>query len=109
MKVILNVSYQDTTQKFWSDSYIKNKIYSGDNIHEIVKNAIENDDVGMKLSYNGKPQSNIYIDTKDGNQKIVGYIYRAQTEIEGKKAYFDVWVDIKKVDDDFLLGNIENN
>lgn len=98
--VLLSVDYTDNTGKFWSDSYIKNKVYPLDrDIHNTVKNAIEHDDVGMELSYNGKPQQNVFIDTKDGDTKLVGYIYRVKTKIDGKQAYFDAWVDIKSVGD----------
>lgn len=98
--VLLNVVYSDDSGKFWSDSLIRNKIYQvQDDIHSTIKNAIENDDVGMEMSYNGKPQTNVFIDDKDGNPKAIGYIYRVKTEIDGKRATFDAWVEIKEVSD----------
>ena len=99
-KVLLNVSYTDDTKKFWQDSYIKNKIFTlidGD-IHKTIKNAVLKNDY-MELCYNGKPQTNVYVDTKDGKTEAVGYIYRGKTDIDGKKALFDVWVTIKAISD----------
>jgi hypothetical protein len=105
-RVLLNVSYTDNTDKFWQDSYVKNKIVTlvNNNIHETVKSAVlEND--GMELLYKGKPRTNVFIDDKEGNAIPVGYIYRGKTEVrndkKGKweKALFDVWVDIKAITD----------
>jgi len=106
-KVLLNVDYSDSTNKFWRDSYIKNKIFpvSG-NIHETIKVAIEGTD-GVKLTYNGRPRGNVFIDLKNGKTKIIGYMYKAKDEIDGKKAFFDVWVTIKGIVD-YPLINLEN-
>jgi hypothetical protein len=96
-KILLNVDYTDNTGKFWQDSYIKNKIFTvKKDIFTTIKEAIEEKDF-MKLSYNGKPQGNIFVDDKNGNTKKIGYIFRGITNIEGKKALFDVWVNIYEV------------
>lgn len=105
-RVLLNVSYIDNTGKFWCDSYIKNKIYTllDNNIHKTIAEAVKETD-GIILSYNAKPQQNVFIDDKDGNAKAIGYIYRGRNEIyndeSGKyeKALFGVWVDVKSVSD----------
>jgi len=106
MHFLLNIDYTDDTRKFYSDSYIKNRfINKKDNqtIHEAIAQAIlEND--GMELLYKGKPRGNIYIDLKDGSAKPVGYMYRAKTTIDNKRALFDVWATIKKIED----ADIEN-
>lgn len=98
--ILLNINYTND-KDFWCDSYIKNKIYTikDNDIHKTIKDVIENDDVYMELLYRGKPQANIFIDDKEGNAKPVGYVYRAKTKIENKKAVFDVWATIKEVSD----------
>jgi len=96
-KLLLKVNYTDETEKFWRDSYIKNSIVEqekGETVHDTVKRAIEDID-GLRVSYKGKPMSTMYI----GNGEVAGYIYRVQDEIEGRKALFDAWVDIKGVVD----------
>ena len=104
-KILLNVSYSDNSGKFWQDSYIKNKVFSIDeklNIHNVIADIIKQD--GIKMTYKNKPMTNIFIDDKDGNKKVIGCIYRGKTEIfndeKGKNeiALFDVWVEISKVE-----------
>lgn len=105
--VVLKVDYTDSTNKFWFDSYIKNKIVSFNpelkSIHEVIKDVCEHE--GMILTYGGKPQGNVYRDTKNGEARIVGYMYRGKTEIhdrdmpKAKTAYFDVWVTIGSVEE----------
>jgi len=98
-KILLNVFYEDTTRKFWSDSYIKNKIFNvKKDINSTIADALYENDF-MEMSYKGKPVSTMYCDTKNGETKAVGYIYRVKTEIDGKKAYFDAWVEINSVED----------
>lgn len=106
MKILLNVSYIDDSNKFWRDSYIKNKVFTliDNDIHKTITEAVKEID-GIVLSYDGKPQTNVFVDDKDGNAKPIGYIYRGRDEIynneKGKyeKVLFDVWVDIKSVSD----------
>jgi len=96
--LLLNVDYT-ATGEFWMDSYIKNmKVTqeSGETIHDTVKRVIEEVDF-MELSYKGKPQNEVFVDTKNGEPKLVGYVYRGKTEIENKKALFDVWVNIDEI------------
>ena len=106
-KILLNISYTDNTGKFWQDSHIKNKIFTiknNENIHDAIAEIIKEQD-GTILSYNNKPQGNVFIDDKEGNPKAIGYIYRGKTEIYNdnnykyEKALFDVWVEIRRVDD----------
>ena len=100
-KLLVTVSYSDNTNKFYFDSYIKNKVISVDiekeTIHQIIKNLCEEE--CMELSYKGKPQSNIFVDNKNGESKTIGYVYRGKTEIDNKTALFDVWVMISEVID----------
>ncbi|MCP5375226.1 MAG: hypothetical protein H6743_03930 [Rickettsiaceae bacterium] len=98
-KILLDVSYT-TRQKYWLDSYIKNKVFNIDDNHfdqEIKKILEENDYV--QLAKNAKPTTNVYIDAKDGTPKVVGYIYKVRQEIDGKKINFDAWVTISKITD----------
>ena len=107
MKVLIKVDYTDSTGKFWFDSYIKNQVVTFDEtketIHEVIKSLCEEE--GMKLSYKGKPQGNVMRDTKDGDTKIVGYVYRGKSEIQDRDmprpqiGHFDVWVTIQKIDE----------
>jgi len=105
-QVLLKVSYHDNSGKYWSDSFIKNKVFDliDNNIHKTIMQAVKDTD-GMELSYNGKPQANIFIDTVDGDTKRIGYIYRGKQDIQNdktnkyEKGLFDVWVDIKEVSD----------
>tara|TARA_Y100000310_G_C20514070_1_gene730289 strand:+ start:640 stop:846 length:207 start_codon:yes stop_codon:yes gene_type:complete len=67
----------------------------------------------MEMSYNGKPQGNIYTDVKNGNPKIIGYHYRCKCPYIEKEdrsgcttGYFTAWVRINKVED-FELENID--
>ena len=109
--LLLNVTYTDSTDRFWVESCLKNKRISFDpdteNIHEVVKVLCDEQD-GMELTYNGKPQGNIYNDVLDENGDVkgyetVGYMYRGKTEIydrnmvKPKTGYFDVWITISEV------------
>ncbi len=110
MKILLNITYTNEGNKFWSDSYLRNKVISFDETKQTVHQAIadacmEND--YMKLTYKGKPQGNIFRDKSDGLTEISGYMYRGQTEIEGKKAFFDVWASIYLVSA-FTFEEIDN-
>jgi hypothetical protein len=111
-ELLLKVDYTDSTRKFWCDSSIKNMTVEFDpdkqTIHELIKEVCDERD-GMKLSYKGKPQGNVYRDVKDANgkvtdTKIVGYMYRGKIEIFDRNmtkpvtALFDVWVTIKFVE-----------
>lgn len=99
-KILLSVDYTDDTKKFWNDSYIKNKVFTIDkekDLHDQIAEIIAENDY-MTLCYKNRPQSNVFIDR--GSEAIpIGYIYRGKTEIENKKALFDVWVTIKAVSD----------
>lgn len=106
-KLLIDVNYQDETNKFYFDSSIKNKVVDFDEtentIHELIQEICSEE--GMELSYKGKPQGNIFVDTPNNGAKRVGYIYRGKTEIydrymsSPKTGLFDVWVSIKEVID----------
>ena len=107
--LILNVDYTNGTGvngkgSFWADSYIKNtEITQKENetIHQTVKRAIEEIDYA-EMSYKGKPQSNMYVDLKNGEARCTGYVYRVKHYISDRSndfsgyAYFDAWVQIKQ-------------
>jgi hypothetical protein len=107
-KLLVTVDYSDNTRKFWMDSSIKrNKVkFDPDkqNIHDLIKEICDKQD-GMELTYKGKPQGNVYRDTKDGSSKIVGYMYRGKSEIQDRNmpkavmVFWDVWVTIEEVID----------
>ena len=105
-KLLINVDYRDNAGKFWCESYIKNQTAMFDETKESIHNFIAKlcyDTDYMKLTYNNKPQSNMYIDSKNGDPKIVGYVYRGKTEIHDRSmpkaqtGYFDVWVTIQEI------------
>lgn len=102
MKILVKVDYTNDGNKFWSESYLRNKVLSFDEtkqtVHEAIAEACMEHDY-MKLTYKAKPFNNIFRDQKDGSVKIVGYMYRGVTEIEGEKALFDVWASISLVSD----------
>jgi len=107
-KFLLKVTYTDDTGKWWHDSYIKNticQIQENETVHQAVARVCLDTD-GMKLTYNAKPKGNIFVDTKSGETKIVGYMYRGQTEIQDDKngckwhkANFDVWATLHEIND----------
>lgn len=100
--IVLTIDYTDSTDKFWFESCIKNKIIKYDDTKKSVHEAIAEqcEEEGMTLSYKAKPMGNIYRDKKDGSCKIVGYMYRGCTTIHDRdmpkpaKALFDVWATI---------------
>lgn len=108
--LLLDVIYTDNTDRFWHESNIKKKKIKfnplTENIHEVIKELCEEQD-GMELTYNGKPQGNIFQDVldKDGNKdhKTVGYMYRGRSEIydgnmiKSETGLFDVWVTISEI------------
>lgn len=105
-KLLITVNYTDNTNKFWWDSSIKKLKVDFDpetqNIHEVIKEVCDKED-GMELTYKGKPQGNVYRDTKDGSSKIVGYMYRGKAEVHDRSmvkpvmVFWDVWVTIEQV------------
>lgn len=103
-KLLVDITYTDSTHKFWFESGVKNKIFkleNGKNIHNFIAEICEQD--GMELTYNGKPKGNVFIDTESGETKRIGYMYRGKTEIydtsfvKPKTAFFNVWVTLKKI------------
>lgn len=112
-EILLDVAYTDESNKYWHDSYIKNKIFAlDDDIHRVVARAMSEVD-GVEMSYKGKPQGNIFVDDKNGTPRPVGYHYRVKTEmwdraenIRGEKAYFTAWVTVKGIEDKFPIKEI---
>jgi len=107
MKTLLvTVDYSHNQDKWWWDSSIKKMKVLFDpekqTIHELIKEVIEEED-GMELTYKGKPKGNIYRDVKDGESKVVGYLYRGKHEMYDRGMvkpvllYWTVWVEIEEV------------
>jgi hypothetical protein len=104
--LLLTVSYEDPTGKYWAESYLKNtpvKQLEGETVHDTVKRAVYDTDY-CELSYKGKPQSDMFRDNKNGESRLVGYVYRGKLTIDdrnagisGKVVNFNVWVEINEV------------
>jgi len=116
-KIIISVSHNDETGKYYNDSYIKNKtieILDRETIHDAIARVLLADDY-CTMSYNGKPQGNVYRDDKDGNSHIVGYYYRTKHYIENRSENiqkenvpFTTWVTIHGELSPIELVDIEN-
>ena len=114
-QVMITVDYRDNTGKLWWDSSIKKTVVDFDpekqSIHDVVKELCDEQD-GMALSYKGRPQGNVYRDTKDGGSEVVGYMYRGKGEVHDRQmpkpvmVFWDVWVTIKAVEK-FEFENID--
>lgn len=114
---IISASHEDETGKFWSESQVKRvpvTLKDGETIHDAIKRIIEADDY-CTFSYKGKPQGNVYRDTNDGNQKIVGYHYRTKHYIEDRSdniqkenVPFTTWVTVHGEMVEPTLEDIEN-
>jgi hypothetical protein len=113
-KLLIKIWFNDPSDKFWWESGYDKEIINFDpdkeTIHDVVKRLCE--DVGMELSYNGKPQDNIYQDDKNGNPRICGYCYRGKGEvhdrnmIKPKMVYWDVYLSVVKEIVEFELEEI---
>ena len=100
-KLIISVSHNDETGKYWCDSYIKNQtitVEDGETVHQAIARALEDE---CTMAYKGKPQGNVYQDKKDGTSHIVGYHYRTKHYIENRSdniqkenVPFTTWVTI---------------
>jgi hypothetical protein len=105
-KLLITIKFTDNTNKFWWDCSIKNKTVDFDpdkeTIHNVIKILCE--DEGMKLSYKGKPQGNVYRDLKNGGNEIVGYLYRGKGEVYDRcmvkpvMVLWNIWVTIQMVE-----------
>ncbi|MDD4922192.1 MAG: hypothetical protein PHS30_06915 [Bacteroidales bacterium] len=112
MKALITIDYRDTSDRFWFESTVKNKIVNipeDKTIHEIVREMCEIE--GMTLTYKGKPKGNVYVDTKEGTPKAIGYVYRGKSEIYDRGSrpqtgFFDVWVTLHQVTD-FEIESID--
>lgn len=111
--LLINIDYVDNSGKFWMDSSVKNlQVTQKENetIHQTIERVASELDF-IEMSYKGKPQSNIYVDTKTGT-KIVGYIYRCKSDIiinnqRWEKGFFDLWANISEVNE-LWLQDIES-
>jgi cytoplasmic iron level regulating protein YaaA (DUF328/UPF0246 family) len=87
-KYLINISFSNEGGKYWSDG-IKNEVIRAENHQDAIIQAIE--DRFFEVMKKKKPTGNVFVDTKDGETKLAGYLYRVKTEIEGKQVYFDAW------------------
>lgn len=99
-------------KKWWIDSDIIKEIrISAENINESLNQYREfvNDKFYIEISRNAlKTKSAMYVDTKDGEPKQVGYVITGKTEFEDSNRrawstqYIDLWVTVLTVvDTDF--------
>lgn len=92
-------------EKYWIDSnIIREKQINADTLKEALeqykKLVIENDYIFISQNAIDTRQP-MYIDIPNGVKQI-GFVITGQTEIENKKQYIDLWVDILTViDTDF--------
>lgn len=112
-KIMLTVSYECNSRdkngraRYWADSYLKNKIVcmeEKESVHDVVKRVLQDEDF-VKCAKKFRPETEIFVDTKDGQAKQVGWIYKVKQSIQ-KENYsdwvevpFSAWVEIKAVDD----------
>ncbi len=113
--LIISVVHTDDTDRYYADSYIKNKtitIKDGETIHQAIAEALSDND-NCEMAYKGKPQGNIYQDDKEGNSHIIGYHYRTKHDIQNNDGKwhdvpFTTWVTIHGEVVPFELLDIEN-
>lgn len=100
-KILLRVQYEFDGQKAWRDSYLKNivkKIDTTLNIHESIKNIIEDIDYWVTFTKQ-KPEPMFCDDAKTGESIQTWFVYRIIDEIEGKKYRGNCWVTMYEVND----------
>ena len=117
MQIIISVDHRDETNKYYSESSIKNQtieILPSETIHQAIARTLENEDF-CAMSYKGKPQGNVYQDKKDGSTYISGYLYRTKHYIENRSdniqkenVPFTTWVSIHGEIQAIELEDIEN-
>lgn len=104
-KILLNVNYTfKNNNEYYQDSTIKDQAVlfdSNKSIDDNVKKIFEIKEIfeeenHVSLSCNGKAQSNIYIDI-DSAPRVIGYIYKMEIEIEGKKVSGEAWVTMREI------------
>jgi len=115
-KIIISVDHRDETNKYYSDSYIKNQtieIKDGETINDAIVRVVSDEDF-CTFSYKGKPQGNIYRDKKDGTSYIVGYHYRTKHYIESRSnnipkenVPFTTWVTIHGQVSEIELSDVQ--
>jgi hypothetical protein len=105
-KILLSIDIRHEQNKFWWDSGITNKVFNFDSdketIHELIKEQCEN--IGMELTYKGKPQQNVFITDDEGNDILVGYIYRGKSIVSDRSmikpvmVFWTIWATIRLVE-----------
>lgn len=107
-KLLLDVSYT-TQKKYWADSQVKNMVVDmqeGESIHNTIARVLKNCDYAV-MNKECRHVSKMYIDTKAGDTKHVGYIYNVKIDIQNDQTYkwvkipFQAWVRVRKVEEIF--------
>lgn len=95
-------------KKWWIDSNIvRDKYINADNVNEALEKYQKyvKEDAYITISNNAiKNKNAMYIDTKNGNAKQIGYVITAKTEFQDNNynwstQYIDLWVRIVTVVD----------
>lgn len=99
-RILIKVSYRDNTRRFWKASRLALDIVHIDlgNVHNEIAALCADMDC-VEFVRNNKPICPMYVDTPNGGNKQVGWVYRCKDEIDGKTARFDVWVEMQEVVD----------
>ena len=98
---------EDNAKKWWIDSdIIRPIIISAENLKDALQKFVQHcDDMCIEISNNALRTKNpMYVDTKDGNTKQIGYVITGKTEFNDNyyrwvKQYVDLWVRITEVND----------
>lgn len=94
-------------KKWWIDSKIIPQIViSANNLKEALKKYAENTEKEHYISISDtalKNKSAMYIDTKGGESKQVGYVITGKTGFDNNRGqyidkYIDLWVDVVVID-----------
>ena len=98
---------EHNSKKWWIDSdIIRPIIISAENLKEALQKFVQYcDDMCIEISNNAiRTKNPMYVDTKDGKTKQIGYVITGKTEFNDNyykwvKQYVDLWVRITEVND----------
>lgn len=96
MKYLINTHFEHRDGKYWSDG-IKNEVINAENHQDAIIKAIEGR--YFEVMKGKKPTGNVFVDTKSGESKLSGYMFRVKTEIDNKQVYFDAWTSADELKD----------
>ena len=96
-------------KKWWIDKdIVRDKYINADSLDKALEEYREfvKESAYIEISNNAlKNKSNMYVDTKDGKTKQVGYVITAKTEFQYEDSckwttqYIDLWVSILTIED----------